>query len=230
MKKLLLNSLFAALSVSSFSAHAEYMSEDQLRNLVGSNYTNTALFFRGDSWGLHAKYFALSAVPGAAFGYVTGNNTDERRVSSLVVGIVTGTTGWLFVLIDRLARTGIMNKFLKEYSSVSRLKELTNAEAAMLCGAHYKDLGVMKQLLPYLSDFLQEMGTWEVLTELYFDEPDSTVTQSGSSVRPGFSAGRGLHVDYTSHTSTSQVKHAYMRPEVMERRMKVLKAKLGYTD
>jgi len=55
------------------------------------------------------------------------------------------------------------------------------------------------------------------------------VTQSGSSVRPGLSTG-GFHIDTVHHTSTSQVKHAYMRPEVMERRIKVLKAKLGYTD
>lgn len=230
MKKFMLHSLFAVVAATSLSAQAEFMPESQLRDLVGSNYANTATFFRGDSWWLPVKYFALSAAPGAGFGYVFAEDRSARLDWAIVMGLVTGVSGTIMVYTDRFVRVHKMNNFLKEYSPTSSIKELSDAEAVMLCGAHYKDLGVMRRLLPHLSGFLHEMGTWEVLTELYFDEPDSTVVNSGSSVRPGYSQGGGFHIDTVHHNSVSQVKHAYMTPEVMKRRIKVLKAKLGYTE
>lgn len=230
MKKIIMHSLFALIAATSFSAHAEYIAEDQLSSVVGSNYTNTAIFFRGDSWFLPAKYFTICAAPAAALGWATGKYPQEKKDGALILGGLSGATGLFCFYVDRWVRVHQMNHFLKEYASVSRLKDLSNAEAALLCAAHYKDLGVMKVLLSYLPEFLHEMGTWEVLTELYYDEPDSTVTNSGTSVRPGYSHHGGWHIDATSHSSVSQVKHAYMRPEVMARRMKVLKKKLGYID
>ncbi len=226
MKKIILNSLFAVVATTSLSASDNYMRNEELCDLVGSNYANTATFFKGASWWLPVKYFAISAAPGA----VLGGLLSEEHQAVFGFGLCCGVAGTIIVYVDRFVRVNKMNKFLKEYTPVSCFKELSDAQAVMLCGAHYKDLDVMKRLLPYLSDFLHEIGTWEVLTELYFDEPDSTVTHSGSSWTPGYSTRGGFSVERTSHNTLSQVKHAYMSAEAMKRRMKVLKAKLGYID
>ena len=230
MKKNLLSALLAFSVGTSVSLHAQYLDNAKLQNMVGSYYVNTAAFFKGESWMLPVKYFAVSGAVGAGAGYILGANPAASKKLSSVGGLVTGTIGLLAVYLHRFMCVGTMDRFLKEYSKYSHFTELSDMQAIMLLGALNKDLSVMRRLVPYLSGFLREMGTWQVLTELYFDEPDSVINHSGSALTPGFSKSRGFYLNVNMHSSSSQVKHAYMRPEVMQRRMKTLQAKLGYTE
>ena len=232
MKKQLLGVFLGCMAISTLSARDRYLDNEQLKDLVGSYIYNSVVFYKGNSWFLPLKYFSFYAIPGAVFGGLsaTGVSKDTSSATAAVMGMVTGISGLIGEYANRFNNVQIMNKYLKEYTSFENFKNLSNPQAAMLCAAHLKKIQAMKNIMPYLTEFLKDQGVWKVLTELYFDEPDSIVTTRGSSIKPGYSSRGGFSIEHVSQESVSIVKRAYMSKKTMKRRMKTLQAKLGYTE
>lgn len=232
MKKHVLGILLGCISVSSLSAQDKYIGSERLKALIGSYLYNTVVFYKGNSWFLPLKYFTFYAAPPAVLSAIATMNKsgDTQKATASVIGLVSGLTGLLIEYGNRFNRVQMMDHYLKEYTKYESFGELTDPEAAMLCAAHRKNIQVMRNLLPYLTHFLQQRGIWKVLTELYFDEPEKIVSTESTSYRPGYSQHNGFSIDYVTQNSISKVKRAYMSKKTMKRRMKVLKEKLGYTE
>ncbi len=231
MKKSIL--FFSVLLISSTSLCARVSDGEQqqiLKHSTSGSFRRELDFFGGRSSRQVLLYGGAPIVAG--FTPLATNLSSDVKIASGVFGVVGGMVGALWAYGDRYDRRGHMNRLLNEYTKHTQFKELDRLEQAMILASETQNIEAMRSLLSYLPHFVKEKGIWETLTELYYlYQPDATQTSTSAHVPVHFTGSKPKN-EPAFHVTGSQgkIKHSYMAPDVMRRRMAALKEKLGWVD
>ncbi len=220
---------------------ASHALQPALEKVVGKKHAHNLKFYRDEAsapYGFWTSKVLLGAVLGGAVGCAYSVLLDDgnyvRNCSKAIALTSALLPCYSFVAVQervKISRERIKEK-LQEYTIHKNIKSLPDFDAMMVFAAYEQDIECMKKLTPHVLPFLEDTGVWQVLVELYYDDSEQTIDKELKAVQGQQSIWSG---GPTATQAMQQAKEKLneftpMEPKLLQRRVELLKEKIGYND